>query len=76
MALQDEDGYTPLIRSAVCNNIEVIDLLIAYGAEIDGTNKNSQTALFGAANKGHAGCVESLLKAGAFVDYRHYIRAF
>lgn len=54
---------TPLILATQRNNIQLVQILVKYGADI----KNS-TALFVAAERGHAEVTKELIKLGAEVD--------
>jgi ankyrin repeat protein len=60
----DEDGWSALHAAAVSNSLEVVQLLIAAGAEVDARTKDGFTPLLNAADAG-PGVVGALLAAGA-----------
>ena len=59
------NGPSPLIYASSWNKIEIVKLLITYGADVNIKDKNGLTALMWAARKGHHDIVESLLNAKA-----------
>lgn len=60
-----EAGTTPLIAAAGGNCGDVVDLLIARGANLDARNGDGWTPLIKAAAAGHADIVDKLLARGA-----------
>lgn len=65
----DQGGYSPLMIAAQTNDIEMIDLFLAFGADIDYAADcatcEQETALILAAENGNAETVEQLLLEGA-----------
>ncbi|KAK3108804.1 hypothetical protein FSP39_016132 [Pinctada imbricata] len=68
-------GFTPLIWAAMfSNNIEVLNILIDAGSDLDHTsNKRRQTALHAAVIADKRGFVECLLNAGANPDQQDFL---
>jgi len=59
------DGFTPLYFSALYKRIDIISLLIEYGADINLVGTESGAALHVATYKNHIKVMQKLLKAGA-----------
>ena len=57
------DFQTPLIQAALENRLEVVELLIEKGANVNANDNDFRTALMYAAKEGHVAVVEALLKA-------------
>lgn len=66
----DSVGYEPLLLAAArSGNVEQIQLLISYGADLDIVEGNGhETALYAAAFAGHREAVQALIEAGANLD--------
>src|SRR5437016_4159120 len=62
---QDVGSQTPLHLVAVGGHIEVIEVLLKAGANMEEQDMGSQTPLHRAAEGGHVEVVEALLKVGA-----------
>ena len=66
--LGDHQGTTPLIAAASAGETHIVQLLLDFGARVDGarvdTHRNSQTPLITAAAHGHAQEVALLLFGG------------
>ncbi len=67
------DGFTPLGLAAFFGHREVVELLLARGADVNAVSRNATgyTALTGAVAKGDAAIVAALLAAGANANYRY-----
>ncbi|XP_001641900.2 ankyrin repeat and MYND domain-containing protein 2 isoform X1 [Nematostella vectensis] len=65
----DESGMTPLMHAAYKGQIEIVELLLAHGADINSRSHESgySTLMFGALS-GNIGVVKILLQAGASVS--------
>ena len=57
-----------LIRATVDNHLEIVELLLNAGAEVDAQDFRGNTALMWASHKGNLGIVRLLLAAGADVN--------
>ncbi|KAA0186583.1 hypothetical protein HAZT_HAZT004245 [Hyalella azteca] len=66
----DRDGGTALIVSSQCGHSDVVELLLARGADPNTAMRDRATALFVAAQNGHTAVVRSLLRGGARIDAR------
>lgn len=66
----DDGGWSPLRVAASENNVEMIELLLASGAEID-KMAGDNTAFFEAASKGNVDALKALLTAGADIEIRN-----
>ena len=62
---RDEIDQTPLIIASQHGCIEIVALLLKYGANIEHQNQQCETALISAAQEGHTDIVKLLLEAGA-----------
>jgi len=58
-------GWNPLIYAATGGHVQVIQMLLGVGADINSTSDNGTTALMMAARNNHLEAVKVLLKAGA-----------
>lgn len=67
---QDTTGMTALHWAAASGNIEVVQLLLEHGADVNAQSKFSGTALLMACDKGYVRIVELLLVYGADVRAR------
>lgn len=61
----DADGLALLHWAADRGCTQVLDVVLAAGADVNGRDADGQTALHYACSVGHADCVGRLLKAGA-----------
>ena len=61
------DGATPLEYAAADNQIEIMRLLIAKGANIEATNVDGETVLHSASFQGHLAAVKFLLSRRASI---------
>lgn len=66
--LCNEQGDSLLILAAYHGHGEVVQLLLAAGADTEIVNERGQTALAAAAFRGDSGIVQALLRHGAQVD--------
>jgi hypothetical protein len=64
------DGVTPLMAASSFGQVDMVDLLLEKGANINAKDKDDQTALMKAVKYNHAEVVEHLLKGGADVRGR------
>ncbi len=64
------DGVTPLHIAARRGGIEVAELLMQSGADVNAAEKSSESPLHWGAERGHAGVVKTLLDNGADPDAR------
>jgi len=62
------EGQTPLIMGAVLGEQEIIDVLLANGADPDLMDPDRKTALYWALLRGHRQIAETLLKKGGNPD--------
>ena len=63
-----EGTRTALLRASSYGHIDIVNALLAAGANKDQANERGWTPLNAAAYKGHIECVKSLLAAGANKD--------
>jgi ankyrin repeat protein len=67
----DEEGNTPLMLLDDETNVDIVSLLIKYGAKLDIQNKeNKRTALLGAAMEENFKAMRILIEGGANVNLR------
>lgn len=64
----EEDGLTPLIIASGRGYIEIVQKLLAAGAQVNTADKFGSTALIWAARKGYLQIIEELLNSGAELD--------
>ncbi len=70
-AASNEEGLTPLHQAAYSGNIEVVELLIGQGVEINAHAKRSAwTPIFFASLRGHRNIAARLIEAGARIDIK------
>lgn len=67
----NHDGWTPLHYAAFEGRLEILDRLIAAGAQIDALAPNKSDALMLAARNGHIAVVRRLLSRGVPLDRRN-----
>ena len=68
LTAQLEDGKTPLHVAAYGGHDQIVEFLIAEGADVNATTASGSTPLHGAAYGGHARCAQMLIEAGAEVS--------
>lgn len=70
-----ENGWTPdsecLCIAAKHGHTDVTGLLLAYGADVDGTNEEGETPLLMCIGRGHPETVKLLVEAGASVGVKN-----
>jgi peptidoglycan/LPS O-acetylase OafA/YrhL len=66
--LDDERGWTPLLKAALADRADAVELLIRRGADASPAASDGGTPLHAAAFVGHEKTVASLLKNGAKVN--------
>ena len=69
-------GSSAIMIASKYGHIEIIRLLIQYGADIDAQNHQGQTSLMLASKYGHKECVQLLLEKGAnpnIIDNNEYL---
>jgi len=66
--VEDDDGFTPLYHAAFNSHKEIVELLIAKGADVNGKDIWGHTSLHLAAIKGHKELAELLIANGADVN--------
>lgn len=69
----DAYGYTPLIQTAIVNNLDMAKIVLAAGADVNFTDLTGRSALHWAADNNNVELCELLLKNGA--DANSYTRA-
>ena len=67
----NNDGGRPLHLAACYNRVQVMEVLLGAGADVDSRDKGGGTPLFYAAKQDNAEAVMTLLKAGASPDIKH-----
>ena len=67
----DDEGWNPLLYAAFEGRVEIVDLLLARGANVNALAPNKSTPLMFAARNGHDDVVARLLKAGAKLDLKN-----
>ncbi|KAJ6633300.1 Ankyrin repeat domain-containing protein 49 [Pseudolycoriella hygida] len=67
---KDDDGYTPLHRACYNNNVELAQLLIQYGADVNALTNFKWTPLHSSCQWSNSKCVAMLLQYGANVNSR------
>ncbi len=67
------DGFTPLGLAAFFGHRDIVDVLLAHGADVNAVSRNATgyTALTGAVAHGHREIAAALLAAGANVNHRY-----
>ncbi|MCY4329972.1 MAG: ankyrin repeat domain-containing protein, partial [Endozoicomonadaceae bacterium] len=73
---KDCDGNTALMRAAIADNADYINMLLEAGADTEVQNKDGYTVLMIAADKGHTDCIKALTenadKSKFDIDNRGY----
>lgn len=68
-ATGNDDHKKGLLEKALKGHIQVVQLLLRYGAQVDLRDKDLITAIMFASFNGHDGAVRVLLNAGADADF-------
>ncbi|WP_053228055.1 ankyrin repeat domain-containing protein [Spirochaeta cellobiosiphila] len=61
----EDRSNTPVMDAAAENQIDILELLLSWGAEVDHVSKNGQSALMLAIGQGHYDIAKKLIDAGA-----------
>ena len=69
----DHIENTSLCKAAEKGNIDVLTLLVEYGADINHRNLKGETAVMIAAKNGHKNAVNFLVENGADPEIRDYL---
>ena len=64
----DKEGYTHLMCAAEFGYLDVVEVLIAAGVEVNERNTFGATALMHASRRGHLDVVKALIAAGADIN--------
>ncbi len=64
----DEEHLSPLFWASAAGNLEVVDLLLLAGADVNRKVRFGSTALIAAASWGHVAVIKRLIAAGADVN--------
>jgi uncharacterized protein len=67
----NQSGWTPLMYAAYEGRADMVELLLARGAEVNARSPNLSTPLMLAARNGHMEAVRLLLKAGAETELKN-----
>ena len=67
----DAKGYTPLILAVYNNQPQIVDFLLAKGADVNAVDMAGNTALMGVCFKGYKELARKLIEAGAEVNQRN-----
>lgn len=65
--IEDYKGNSALVWAAWAGHLDVVKLLLEYGADVKALDENGNTALFDAARRGHPEVVKVLLEHGSRV---------
>jgi ankyrin repeat protein len=65
MNLKAKNGWTALMAAAYTNNVEIVNLMIENGADVNARDDMARTALAVAKMRGHQGVVNLLLQSNA-----------
>ncbi|VDO04760.1 unnamed protein product [Rodentolepis nana] len=60
--------HTPLMAAVIKNKMNIVQILLKYGADVNTANKLGRTALMISSNEGHVDIVELLIQRGAKVN--------
>ena len=69
--VSDEDGWTALHRATMFNQIDVVELLLHKGADVNKQNYHEATPLYWAARLNHTEVAQLLIQKGADVNIRN-----
>ena len=67
--MQSNNGRTALASASGKGHREIVELLLANGADVNANKNNGETALMAASQGGHREVVELLLAKGAEVNF-------
>lgn len=66
--IEDYKGNSALVWAAWAGHLDIVKLLLEYGADVKALDENGNTALFDATRRGHAEVVKVLLDHGSQVS--------
>ncbi|XP_075104124.1 uncharacterized protein LOC107778106 isoform X1 [Nicotiana tabacum] len=64
----DEEGWVPLHSATSSGNVEIVEILLSRGADVNLKNDGGRTALHYAASKGRVKIAELLISHGAKIN--------
>lgn len=62
-------GVTPLMRAAHHGNLQLLNLLMSAGADVNAVDLGGATALHVASRKGHSSIITALINANAHIEF-------
>lgn len=65
-------GWTPLMFAASEGHIDILDILLDYGADIDARDNDGYSALMHAIDRREIDAAEFLIKEGAYLHYEDF----
>ena len=68
---QSEDGSTALMKASLFGHLEIVNLLISVGVDVNKKNENKYTSLIIASKRKDKRIIESLISAGADPDLQN-----
>ena len=71
MNSRDKDGETPLHYASAYGRLDIVQLLVDHGADVNATQQHLWTTLHLASSYGYLGIARLLLDRGANVDARN-----
>ncbi|CAH9101014.1 unnamed protein product [Cuscuta europaea] len=71
----DEEGWVPLHSAASSGNIDIVEILLSRGANVNLKNDGGRTALHYAASKGHLRIAEILISHNAKINAKDKVGA-